>query len=68
MKKRKDGRTMRHFDCDWNNKSDVPVGCGACKVCKYLNFLEWARSVAPSGSTIQRDEEIEKYLTEKGVN
>lgn len=60
-----DGRKMRWFDCDWNNNTGVPNGCTMCKVCKYLNFIEWAESVAPPESTIERDAEIEKYLAEK---
>lgn len=37
-------------------------GCGECDVCRYLDFLEWAGQVAPAGSTIERNPEIEKYL------
>lgn len=40
-------------------------GCEECDVCRYLNFLEWAESVAPAGSTIERNEEIERYLRER---
>jgi hypothetical protein len=60
-----DGRKMRWFDCDWNNKTGIPNGCEKCKVCKYLNFLDWANSVAPSGSTIEYNDGIEKYLKTK---
>lgn len=38
------------------------VGCEECDVCRYLNFLEWAGSVAPAGSTIERNATIESYL------
>lgn len=38
-------------------------GCEECDVCRYLGFLEWAGSVGkPSGSTIERNSEIDAYL------
>lgn len=37
-------------------------GCEECEVCKYLSFREYAESVAPSGSTIERNIKIENYL------
>jgi len=37
-------------------------GCGKCDVCRYLAFIEEAQSVAPEGSIIQRDSELEKYI------
>lgn len=37
-------------------------GCGECDVCLYLEFLEYAGQVAPAGSTIERNPEIEKHL------
>jgi len=40
-------------------------GCEECDVCRYLNFLEWAGAVGkPEGSTIERDERMERYLKE----
>jgi hypothetical protein len=59
-----DGRKMRWFDCDWNGKLGCNE-CGVCRVCKYKNFREWAESVAPSGSIIGRNKEIEDYLKAK---
>ena len=50
--------TKSNFDC-------LGEGCGECEVCKYLSFLDWASEVAPSGSTIERNPKIEKYLKEK---
>lgn len=46
------------FDC-------VDEGCGDCEICKYLEFLDWASSVAPLGSTIQRNEKLDNYLLKK---
>ena len=48
----------------WYKKSFYCGGedCRKCRVCKYLNFREWAESVAPSGSTIERDETVEKFI------
>lgn len=40
-------------------------GCGECDVCRYLAFLEEANSVAPAGSVIQRDAELDRYIAEK---
>jgi hypothetical protein len=37
-------------------------GCEECDVCRYLNFIEWAQAVAPPGSTIERDVEMEAYV------
>lgn len=45
------------FDCKQE-------GCGKCRVCKYLDFKEYAESVAPPGSYISSDREIETYLKE----
>lgn len=42
-------------DCDGD-------GCGECDVCEYLDFIEYAEAVAPPGSRIIRDREIEKIL------
>jgi hypothetical protein len=36
--------------------------CGKCRVCKYLAFREWAENVAPQGSTIERDEVVDKFI------
>lgn len=47
--------TWYKFDCGQD-------GCGECKLCEYLSFLDYANSVAPSGSTIQYDEFIDNYL------
>lgn len=33
-----------------------------CKVCKYESFIEWAQSVAPADSRIERDEIIESFI------
>ena len=41
--------------------------CEECSVCKYLNFREWAESVAPSGSIIERNSLIEDYLKRKEI-
>lgn len=60
-----DGRKQRWFDCSWRIDN---VGCGVCKVCKYLDFIDWAESVATPGSTIERNLEIEKYLNDKHKN
>lgn len=46
------------YDCEQE-------GCGECKVCKYLEHLEFASSVAPQGSTIERDVELDKYIKKK---
>lgn len=35
--------------------------CMKCQYCKYYDFLEWAQSVAPPGSSIQRDVIIEVF-------
>ena len=40
-------------------------GCDECDVCKYLNFLDWAQSVAPANSTVERNKELDKYIAEK---
>jgi hypothetical protein len=57
----------KRFDCDWNNRLNfkgyyTPNGCGRCKVCKYLDFLDFASNTAPAGSTIQYDNFIDRYL------
>jgi hypothetical protein len=33
-----------------------------CRVCKYLDFREWAEGCAPPGSTIERDELVETFI------
>lgn len=33
-----------------------------CKVCKYIEFRQNAEAVAPSGSTIYRDDVIENFI------
>ena len=55
---RKDIDYSKEYDC-------FDYGCGECKVCQYLSFLDWAESCAIAGSTIQRDAEMEKYLKDK---
>ncbi len=48
---------------EWEKEFDCfDFGCGECEVCRYLAFLEYAQSVAPSGSTIERNKKIENYL------
>lgn len=47
--------TWKQFDCGND-------GCGECACCKYLDFLDWANSVAPAGSTIEYNRFIDKYL------
>lgn len=37
-------------------------GCGKCDVCLYLAFIDEVQSVAPAGSVIQQDDEMEQYL------
>ena len=54
-------RKKKVFDCG-------EEGCGECEVCKHLDFLDWAYSVAPAGSTIERKPEIDKYLKEKSLS
>lgn len=49
---------IKEFDC-------FEDGCGKCEVCEYLNFRETAENCAPSGSTIERNEKIERYLKRK---
>lgn len=60
-----DGRKIRWVDCDWNNDSVFPMGCTVCRVCKYLNFLDYAQSCAPRGSLIERDYKLDRYLRDK---
>lgn len=48
------------FDCGWRIPSDR--GCDECRVCRYLNFREWAEGVAPTGSSIETNVTIERYL------
>ena len=61
----------KRFDCDWKSfiyvEDTLPNGCEKCHVCKYLDFLDYASSVAPSGSVIERDSFIDKYLGLKGI-
>lgn len=53
-------------EIDYSKEYDCfDYGCGVCKVCIYLNFIEWAESCAPPGSFIQRDKEMEEYLANK---
>lgn len=49
---------IKEFDC-------FEDGCGKCEVCEYLNFREMAENCAPSGSIIERNEKIERYLKRK---
>ena len=50
---------MTNFtDCDGD-------GCGECDVCKYLSYHEWVDSVAPAGSSRERNPELDKYIKEK---
>ena len=38
-------------------------GCAKCRVCRYLDFIEYAEAVCPPGEgIITRDREIEAYL------
>lgn len=37
-------------------------GCEECDVCKYLNALENIYAVAPQGSTIERNAEMDAYI------
>ena len=41
---------------------DCGESCGNCDVCRYLAFIEYAKSCAPPGSHIERDHTMEKYL------
>lgn len=59
-----DGRKLRWFDCDWNNNTNIPNGCGVCRVCKYLSYKDWAESVSFAGSSMEYNQEIENYLKE----
>lgn len=38
------------------------IGCAKCRVCKYLDFIEWAEGCKSSDSTITRDRFIEDFL------
>ncbi len=45
----------------WSDCFDY--GCGYCRVCTYLDFIDWALGCAPPGqSMITRDPEMEAYL------
>lgn len=58
-----DGRKARWFDCDWNNNTNVPNGCGQCSICKYNDFLDFAYSVGkPNGTSIDYDDKKDEYL------
>lgn len=60
--RRVDGRLFRWFDCDWNN-DDASNSCERCRVCKYLNFLDFAHSVGkPYNSVITYDSKIDGYF------
>lgn len=61
--RRPDGRKLRWVDCGWDDKTD---GCGACQVCKYQNFIDWAESCCGRSGIIERDSKMEKYLNLKG--
>ena len=37
-------------------------GCTECRCCRYMDFREWAESVAPSGSSIFRDKTLEGII------
>lgn len=44
------------FDCGGE-------GCEECRVCKYLNFLEWCGQVAGGiHHSIERDPELDAYI------
>ena len=45
-------------------------GCGECRVCKYLDFIDHAEACGGNaeGNSIQRDQAVEKYLDEKYPN
>lgn len=58
-----DGRKLRWLDCDWNNFSIVPNGCSKCRVCKYLDFLDWASSVGVG--QIEYNKELDDYLEKR---
>ena len=45
----------KHFDC----RSD---GCGKCRVCRYLDHVEFVQTCAPAGSTWERNAKVEAYL------
>ena len=57
-----DGRKLRWIDCRWNNTGFYHFPCRVCRVCKYLEFLEEAKSVAPAGSHVERNQELDAYL------
>jgi hypothetical protein len=64
-----DGRTVRRFDCDWNNDSICLNACTECRVCKYLDFLDFAGSVGlPEGSTIEYNHLLDDYLKMKTIS
>jgi hypothetical protein len=63
-----DGRIARWFDCDWNNFSPVQTGCGICKVCRYMDFLDYVNSVGkPEGSTVNYNRKLDEYIELKTV-
>lgn len=58
-----DGRRARWFDCDWNNDSGILKACEQCRICKYLDFIDYAENVGkPEGSVIHRNALYENYL------
>lgn len=58
-----DGRKARWYDCDWNNKSNTPKGCGVCKVCNYLDWMDRAKSIGGVEKHIEYSKNIEAYLS-----
>lgn len=52
----------KKFDCDYDNDSGCQNACTECIICKYTNFLEYAHSVAPMGSTIEYDRILDRYI------
>jgi hypothetical protein len=39
-------------------------GCGECRVCRRLDFLEWVSAVSPSGipCSVAKDREVDAYI------
>lgn len=59
-----DGRRARWFDCDWNNDSGIQNACEMCRICDYMNFIDYAESVGkPEGSVIGYVAKLEEYLS-----
>ena len=62
-----DGRKARWFDCDWNNEGEQNA-CGKCKICRYLDFLDFAESVGkPPGSVIDYNRKLDGYIKLKSI-